>query len=74
MRGKSMWAVDVTSKSSGISFISLRCFSSCSANILRNPLPAAAVSCRVHVQAITVCSDWEKLELFCVNLKTTNMH
>jgi hypothetical protein len=73
MLGKSMWALDDTSNSSGISFISSHSFSSCFANVLRNPLPAAAVSCRVHVQAIIVCSDWEKLELFYVNLKTTNM-
>jgi len=73
MLGESMWAVDDSSNTSGISFISSRCFSSCSANILRNTLPAAAVSCRVHVQAIIVCSDWEKKELFCVNLKATNM-
>ena len=63
-----------SSKSSVISFVSSHCFSSCSANILRNPLSAAAsASCRVHVQAVVVFSDWEKKELFCVNLKTTNM-
>jgi hypothetical protein len=73
MLGKSMYAVDDSSNSLGFSFINLHCFSSCSANILRNPLPAAAVSCRVHVQAVIVCADWEKKELFCVNLKTTNM-
>jgi len=72
MLGKSMWAVDDSSNSSGISFINSNCFSSCSANILRNPLPSA-VSCGIHVQAIIVCSDWEKKELFFVNLKTTNM-
>ena len=71
-----MWSVDDSSNSSVTSFVNSHCFSSCLANILRNPLPAAAaaaVSCRVHVQAVIVCSDWEKKELFCVNLKTTNM-
>jgi hypothetical protein len=72
MPGKSMWAVNGSSNSSGISFINSHCFSSCSANILRNPFPAAA-SCGVHVQAIIVCSDWERKQVFCVNLKTTNM-
>lgn len=73
MLGKSMWAVDDSSNSSVISFVNSHCFSSCLANILRIPLPAAAASCRVHVQAVIVCSDGEKKEFFCVNLKTTNM-
>jgi hypothetical protein len=80
MLGKPMWVVDDSSNSTGISFINSHCFSSCCANILRNPLPTAAaavpapaMSCRVNVQAIIVFSDWEKRELFSVNLKTTNV-
>jgi hypothetical protein len=61
-----MWVVDDSSNSSGVSFISSHCFSSCSADILRNLLPTAAaaaagaapaLSCRVNVQAIIVFSD-----------------